>query len=34
MAYYLVAAYASTIGGIGTLVGSGTNLTMSAILLK
>ncbi|XP_011495212.1 PREDICTED: protein I'm not dead yet-like [Ceratosolen solmsi marchali] len=31
MAYYFGAAYASSIGGIGTLVGTGTNLTMKGI---
>ncbi|OXU28570.1 hypothetical protein TSAR_004782 [Trichomalopsis sarcophagae] len=31
MSYYLAAAYASSLGGIGTLVGTGTNLTMKGI---
>uniref|UniRef100_A0ABD2WG51 Protein I'm not dead yet n=1 Tax=Trichogramma kaykai TaxID=54128 RepID=A0ABD2WG51_9HYME len=31
MSYYMSAAYASSIGGIGTLVGSGTNLTMKGL---
>ncbi|XP_017787495.1 PREDICTED: uncharacterized protein LOC108570202 [Habropoda laboriosa] len=34
MVYYLVAAYASSLGGIGTLVGTGTNLTLKGFFEK
>ena len=34
MVYYLVAAYASSIGGVGTLVGTGTNLTFKGFFEK
>lgn len=34
MVYYLVAAYASSLGGVGTLVGTGTNLTFKGFFEK
>lgn len=34
MVYYLAAAYASSLGGIGTLVGTGTNLTLKGFVEK
>ncbi|XP_068985621.1 protein I'm not dead yet [Bombus flavifrons] len=34
MVYYLVTSYASSLGGIGTLVGTGTNLTLKGFFEK